>query len=63
MHQQNEAVQAENNAPVDSNEPLRWEFGNLLDAEAHSELREFYGALKKSRDCNTVLVGYTPPRD
>jgi hypothetical protein len=63
MYQQNEAVQAENDSRVDSNEPVRWEFGNLLDADARIELREFYGALESSKDCKTILVGFTPPID
>ena len=41
----------------------RWEFGNLLDEEAQGEIREFYAALESSKECKTVLVGYTPPRD
>jgi len=41
----------------------QWEFGNLLDAEAQTELHEFYSALEMSQACKTVLVGYTPPRD
>lgn len=49
--------------PVHREEPPRWEFGDLLDADAQGELRDFYRAMEKSKDCNTVLVGYTPPRD
>jgi len=43
--------------------PAYLEFGNLLNAEAQSEIRDFYAALESSKACKTVLVGYTPPRD
>ena len=49
--------------PAHAEPARRWEFDNLLDAEAQGEVREFYRAMEKSKDCNTVLVGYTPPRD
>jgi hypothetical protein len=42
---------------------VRWEFDNLLDADAQGELREFSKAMEKSKNCSTVLVGYTPPVD
>ena len=63
MHRLIVAAQTETDPKTKADEPLHWEFGNLLDADAQSEVREFYGALEKSKDCDTVLVGYTPPRD
>ena len=56
-------TQSETNPETKATKPLHWEFGNLLDADAQNEVREFYGAREKSKDCSTVLVGYTPPRD
>jgi len=43
--------------------PMRYRFGNLLDARAQTELRQFYGALESSKNCTTVLVGHMPVRD
>lgn len=43
--------------------PVNLDFGNLLNPEAQTEIREFYAALESSKACKTVLVGYTPPRD
>jgi len=48
---------------LDVEAPPRWDFGNLLDADARNELREFYGALESSKNCKTILVGFTLPLD
>jgi hypothetical protein len=63
MTTKNEREPVEQPMPAHAKPASRWEFDNLLDAEAQGEVREFYRAIEKSKDCNTVLVGYTPPRD
>ncbi len=63
MPTKNEIDSRRDQQEVDPGTETRLEFDNLLDADAQSELRNFYGALEKSRGCKTVLVGYTPPRD
>lgn len=63
MTTNNETDSRRDQREVDAGAQVRLEFDNLLDADAQSELRNFYGALEKSSGCKTVLVGYTPPRD
>jgi hypothetical protein len=43
--------------------PPRWVFDNLIDDDTRREVGDFYQALESSKECRTMVVGFTPPRD